>query len=193
MNTIKFIMSVFLIIFIGCVPMYNKNKVTNITSVKIYVPPTKTKIIKAINIIIDDFERQGLYSKEKMYNTIEYNKFYSNHENCNIPKHNLEIQFTPGEWTVSGKRCIFSEHKKLKNMCLSGIFNGIHMIYVLDKEKIYMSSLAHEMLHYFQKYITGMKYSTTNEHIPENVWKKVVGYKKRDIGTANMALKKYNL
>lgn len=164
-------------------------------NVYVHQVPSKNDINEALGVIINELDREKIFSKKDMLETIQHNKFKKNHEDCKSKKHKLQIIFVHGEWSEKKKRfCIYSNTSYLKGQCLSGLFDGEHTITMINDKKnnkIYSTSFAHEVLHYFQRYIGGMP---ARFHNPPRLWENLVGYKvKNKIGSINEALREKNL
>ena len=160
----------------------------------IFGTPNRDIVLNAVSIIVDNFAEENLYTTEQMYNVLSGINLKS-HDECSNYDHKIRITFVPGEWSkLDSRNCIFPNSKKFKNKCLSGFFDGKHIIYVLSKNKeqrMYKTALAHEILHYFQKYIDLIQPS--EEHVPKEIWEKFVGFKINKIGIINRTLKKEGL
>ena len=146
---------IILLLFTAFISYYACSNI-NLQNVYVHQTPEKSNVNKALDIIIDEFEKRKVFSKQEMLNIINA-KGIKNHDKCKSSEHKLRIIFVPGEWSKEKKRfCIYSNDEHLKGQCLSGLFNGLHTIQMItDKSNnnIYSTSFAHEVLHYFQKYI----------------------------------------
>jgi len=157
-----------------------------------YISPNKYNIQKALDIVVDEFNKKEIFNKEQMLSVLQKN-FITKHKKCESENHNLNVVFIKGKWSEKKKRfCIFSKEKYFKEKCLKGLFDGNHTITMINSEnnKIYNTSFAHEMLHYFQKYISGI---SPKKHLPIKLWENLVGYKTNKIGSVNIILKKADL
>ena len=147
--------------------------------------PKQVDVYKALYIILDEFEADGLYTKEKMSNVLNSNDL-RRHWSCKSKDHHIEIVFETGSWSKKHQRyCIYSP--SFKDKCLVGLFNGYHRISMINKDRIHNTSFAHELLHYFRKYIDGV---SPRNHNPKILWKGYVGHDVDGIGIVNEALKK---
>jgi len=128
----------------------------NPDKLQIFTVPSKLDIIKALNVIIYELDKDGIYTKKQMVDVINAVHF-ENHDSCKASEHNLYIVFTEGQWSATDKKyCVFAVYtKELKGICHYGLFDGDHKVTMVHKGKIYKSAFAHEILHYFRKYIDG--------------------------------------
>ena len=172
-----------------CGQVKTANSVDN-NKLYIHKIPNEASIIKATNIIIDKLDKEKIYTKKEMLGVLNSGNFKDH--SCKHESHTLIINFTMGEWSTKEKRyCVFSDTEELKGICLSGLYNGYHSIIIKSNSKIYNTAFAHELLHYFIRYIDGKVYK---RHEPKEFWGNLVGYKvKNKIGILNEELKKVDL
>ena len=157
----------------------------------VYAPSKQDNLAKAIKIIINDFDKRKIFTKDQMLDVLQ-KKFVKKHNNCKEKRHDLQIYFVSGEWSEEyNAYCIYSD--TFKGACLIGLFDGMHTITVVNSKnnKIHNTAFAHEMFHYFQRYISDVP---TVLHEPAHLWRDLVGYKIRDkIGLTNEVLKNEGL
>jgi len=162
-------------------------------NINIYQTPDSDIIIDAVDIIINEFDKNGIYDYKRMYEVVNSENLLDHTLSCPAKEHTLTIIFERGRWSEKDlDNCIFlSEYP---GECCSGMFL-YHTITVINRDFIYKSALAHELFHYFQKYIQGEQDNTTIEtmHQPISLWKELVGFKSKKIGIINEALKRKGL
>lgn len=151
---------------------------------------SESKTLEAITIIIDDLDKRGLFKKEDMIRALNEPEHFPRHKDCNKDKHSLKIEFLDGELNEKGDRCIYSDAEYLKGKCLVGLFDGHHTIKIVKTKKLHQSSLAHELYHYFQRYLEDEP-RPAGEHQPMWTWETVFGFGNwaRGIGLVNETLK----
>ena len=152
---------------------------------QIYPSPSQLDTYNALSIILDEFEKNNIYTKKEMLDVLNNFKLIK-HRKCKSKNHEMNIVFKTGQWSEEMQRyCLYSENLE-PNKCFNGLFDGKHTISMINKNKIHKTSFAHEVFHYFRKYIDGVSPKT---HEPKQLWKDYVGYKDNNIGIINEALK----
>ena len=151
---------------------------------------SEDKTFEAIIIIIDDLDKRGLFKEEDMIRALNEPEKFERHKDCNKEDHSLKIEFVDGETNDKGNRCIYSDAEYLKGQCLVGLFDGSHTIKIVKTDKLHQSSLAHELYHYFQRYLEDEP-RPAGEHQPIWTWETVFGFGSwaRGIGLVNETLK----
>lgn len=154
--------------------------------------PDKNDIVQGLQVVIEELDKRGIYTTEQMIEALHGQNMKS-HDKCKASKHKMRILFTSGSERSENKKklCIYADSKHLKGKCLIGLFNGSHTLYVKTKgKKLYNTAFAHEVFHYFQKYVGGM---APKKHVPRDTWKKLFGYKDKALGEINEVLKEKGL
>ena len=91
----------------------------------------------------------------------------------------IDIYQTPKNFII--KRALYA----------SIFYLNTYAIYIRDDGKnIYKTSFAHELLHYFQKYVGKIDHPF---HIPSDFWLDLVGFNSSEIGSLNEFLKESDL
>lgn len=165
-------------IICGCFT-HMPNVSIKINNIDIYNYEQDENIYKAINIVIEELDKEGIYTKEQMYNAIK---------NASSP---LKIVFLNGVYNKDTKTyCIYKDDENLRNKCLAGYFSGSFQIEVIRTELLSNSAFAHEIFHYMQWHV-GRESNT--DHQPRHLWERLFGFNVLGIGKINEVLKKEGL
>ena len=133
----------------------------------------------AINIIAEELVSKKIYTKNQIDNALAKNG-------------PIYINFVLGEFDdTKNKYCIKKKAKHLVGKCLRGYYSGTDTLELINKGRLYDSSLAHEIFHYLQKKIDG---KGASKHEPKKLWRDLFGYHVNNkIGSINETVKKAGL
>ncbi len=172
------IILVVLAIICGCFA-HMPERTIKINNINIYNYEHNESIYRAINIVIEELDKEGIYTKQQMYDAIT------------DAKSPLKIVFLDGIYNKDTKTyCIYKDDENLKNKCLSGYFSGSHQIEVIKTELLSNSSLAHEIFHYMQWHVGK---ENTTDHQPRTIWERLFGFNVPGLGKINEVLKEEGL
>jgi len=179
-----------LLIISGC---FHTSIDTN--NINIYQTPRNSLVIEAIEIIVEEFDKNNIYTSKRMFEVINSINLENHTTACSSNGHKLNIVFQRGEWSEKDAGyCIFVS--KYPGVCCGGLFNTKHTITMTSSDYIYKTALAHELFHYFQQYIDGKKIDSSSfeaMHQPTELWENLVGYKVNKLGIIREALKEKGL